>query len=217
VLNSNLPDEDLVCACAASKDHEVWEAFIDRFQPLIAGAVYRAVQRNGGASGEVEELVQGTYLKLYDPKRNVLGRFQPRHPGSARAFLRAVTIHFVADYFKNRRSERSGSLADLGDENDVRVRMPETRAGSALSIEQDVFQRQVDAILLESESQTKQRDRQIFWFHYRHGMTAREISELPWIKLETKGVEAALFRLIKLLRARMVMSTEEMKGTRTAT
>jgi hypothetical protein len=42
--------------------------------------------------------------------------------------------------------------------------------------------------------------RQIFWLHYRQGMTAKEIAGLAYLGLSEKGVESVLFRLVRLVR-----------------
>jgi len=49
----------------------------------------------------------------------------------------------------------------------------------------------------------QERNRQIFWLHYRAGLSARSIAELPGIGLTTKGVESILMRVTKELRQRM--------------
>jgi len=41
----------------------------------------------------------------------------------------------------------------------------------------------------------------IFWLHYRQGLTAKAISQLPAIPLGTKGVESTLLRLTRYVKA----------------
>jgi RNA polymerase sigma-70 factor (ECF subfamily) len=45
------------------------------------------------------------------------------------------------------------------------------------------------------------RDSAIFWLYYQQGWTAKDISELPYIDLQVKGVESALLRLTRIVRA----------------
>lgn len=45
-----------------------------------------------------------------------------------------------------------------------------------------------------------ERDRAVFWFYYRQGLTAEEIAALPTIGLSAKGVESALRRITTWLR-----------------
>ena len=45
------------------------------------------------------------------------------------------------------------------------------------------------------------RNRAIFWFHHREGMTAQAIASIPWIGLNTKGVETALRRMTQMIQS----------------
>jgi RNA polymerase sigma-70 factor (ECF subfamily) len=210
VANITLTDEDLVRACANSKSIALWEEFIDRFHGLIAGAVCRALRRKGEASPAlIEDLVQETYAKLYNPQRNVLGAFEPRHPGSARAFLRAVTMNLVYDHLRAIRHESYTSSTEAGASTENHLPLPLGDAGSAASVERRLFINEVDNVLAGSEALTAATDRLIFWRHYRLGMTAREISELPTINLSLKGVESALFRTMKLIRSHFAGSRRQ--------
>jgi hypothetical protein len=47
------------------------------------------------------------------------------------------------------------------------------------------------------------RDYRIFCLYYCDGHTANAISQMPGIGLDVKGVESALLRLIKWLRAKL--------------
>src|SRR6185437_14715563 len=47
------------------------------------------------------------------------------------------------------------------------------------------------------------RDSAIFWLYYQQGLTAKAISQLPSIGLQVKGVESALLRLTRLVRAEL--------------
>jgi RNA polymerase sigma-70 factor (ECF subfamily) len=49
----------------------------------------------------------------------------------------------------------------------------------------------------------QERNTRIFWLHYRVGLSARNIADLPGIGLTTKGVESILLRITKELRERM--------------
>jgi len=45
------------------------------------------------------------------------------------------------------------------------------------------------------------RNRAIFWLHNRDGMTAQAIASIPWIGLNTKGVETALRRMTQMIQS----------------
>jgi hypothetical protein len=47
------------------------------------------------------------------------------------------------------------------------------------------------------------RNRAIFWLHHRDGMTAQAIASVPWIDLNTKGVETTLRRMKCLIQSQM--------------
>jgi DNA-directed RNA polymerase specialized sigma24 family protein len=48
-----------------------------------------------------------------------------------------------------------------------------------------------------------ERDRTIFWLHYRQGLTATQIAAIPTLNLTVKGVESTLWRLKELVKHRM--------------
>jgi RNA polymerase sigma factor (sigma-70 family) len=206
----NLSDDELVRVCAVCKDSAPWEVFVQRFQPLIAGAVYRAIVRAGGLSmGNLEDLVQEAYTKLYDPGRNVLAGFVPRHPGAVRAFLRAVTMNLVYDHLKAVGRQKWGAnQTDNTLDNEMQPLL-EDAAGSSSAIERGILLKEMDLVLRESGNPNVNRDRRIFWFHYRLGMSAREIAELPSLGLSVKGVESTLLRLTRLIRGRLAKLPSE--------
>jgi len=148
-------------------------------------------------------------MKLYDPDRNPLSRFKPRHPASARAFLRVVTMNLVYDHLRAGRRETSHVAFSSDEESHDRLPAPSQAGGSPSSIERGILLEQVNSALADSEAATAGRDRQIFWFHYREGMSPREISKLPWVGLTVKGVESTLFRVTKLVRHKLAQSRLE--------
>jgi RNA polymerase sigma-70 factor, ECF subfamily len=201
-----LSDEDLVCACAASKDSVLWQEFIERFGKVISVAVYRVVRDRAATPDLLEDLIQETYKKLYDPLRNPLSRFVPRHPGSARCFLRAVTMHLVSDHLRADRRDKKRVTAKLDIESEEGLSKSPLSPGAAATIERRVLLEEVDLALTTSMAPTARRDRRIFWAHYREGMSAREIAALPSIELTVKGVEASLFRITKFVRTKLADS-----------
>ena len=50
------------------------------------------------------------------------------------------------------------------------------------------------------------RDKQVFWFYFRYGMTAKAIAAIPAIGLSQKGVESLIFRLVDLLKEKLAVS-----------
>src|SRR6202044_3147707 len=79
------------------------------------------------------------------------------------------------------------------------------RLGGARAMEREVLFQQIDRCLSACTAGSGQeRDRMIFWFYYRQGMSAKAIAALPGVGLTAKGVESALLRLTSLVRERMV-------------
>lgn len=72
-------------------------------------------------------------------------------------------------------------------------------------MEREVLFKQIDECIESClEGPDRDRDRTVFWLYYQQGMTAKDIAALPTIALSTKGVESVIFRMIRLLRERMV-------------
>ena len=60
---------------------------------------------------------------------------------------------------------------------------------------------EIDRLLTEvTQNEHGCRDRAIFRLYYRQGFTARSISQLPGNRLNQKGVEAVLYRLVRAIR-----------------
>ncbi len=200
----SLSSEDLVKACVGPGDESAWTEFIRRFQPLIAKVVSRTARRNWPQAPPhlVDDLVQETYLKLCADDRRLLRQFQPRHQDSIFGFLKVVAASVVLDHFKaelagKRDATQTEALVDPGPVD----RLTAGRRGG-LSLEDKITLRQFDDILGKHYTGgVLIRNRAIFWFHHRHGMTAQEIASIPGIKLNTKGVETALRRMKQLIQS----------------
>ena len=64
---SSLSLKDVVCLCAESGNDEVWEEFVSRVGRPISLTIMRTASRWGEPSRSlVEDLVQATYLKLWE-------------------------------------------------------------------------------------------------------------------------------------------------------
>jgi RNA polymerase sigma factor (sigma-70 family) len=188
-----LADDELVRACTNSLDQDLWAEFFARFLNVIAGAVYRTISRGGVFWAQtLEDLTQDACLKIFDPTRKVLAQFESRQPGSVKVFLRTVTKHLVLDSVRAHRHEKRQSLSP-----------PIGIAETGSQIERNLLFQQIDKVLRASKAATAQRDRAIFWFHYKAGKTAREISEMSGGVLSLKGVESTLRRTTKLVRQKL--------------
>jgi RNA polymerase sigma-70 factor (ECF subfamily) len=207
---TSLPCEELIRACIEDDDAAAWEEFVRRFRPVIAGTVMRTVHRFGDSAPElIDDLVQETYLKICANRCRILREFKPEFSEAIFGWLKTVAFSVTQDYF------RGGLAAKRGAGR--RETTLASYAGSAVSgreglpqIERQILLRQIDEHLPDaSEPATRERDRQIFWLYYRHGMTARAIAAIPGIGLTQKGVESVIQRLTNHIRHRLVESKLE--------
>jgi RNA polymerase sigma-70 factor, ECF subfamily len=197
--------EELVRRCAASRSPEAWEEFVRRFHRLIATVILRTARRLGDASKQtVDDLLQETYLKLCADNFRILRTFQQQHPDAFTGYVKVITANVVRDHFKSVHTQKrgAGQLEQIAE--DFIPPATNDSAGSPQSIERAVLIQELTRHLdLCIAGPDYQRNRRIFWLHYRAGLSARAIADLPGIRLTSKGVESILSRLTKDLRQRM--------------
>jgi RNA polymerase sigma-70 factor (ECF subfamily) len=207
---SSLTSEELIPACIDEGDEAAWEEFVRRFRPVIAGTVMRTARRFGDAAPQLmDDLVQETYLKICANRCRILREFKPQSEESIFGLLKTVAFSVAQDHFRSglaakRGAGRQESALDSYVESVVAGRegLPQ--------VEREIFLGQIDDYLAAGgEAVTPERDRQIFWLYYRHGMTARAIASISRIGLTQKGVESAIQRLTNLVRRRLVESRLE--------
>lgn len=196
---------DLVLVCVRSADELAWREFIRRFHPLIARVAMRTARRWGETSPEViDDLVQETYLKLYQERIHFLERFQPSHEDAVFGYVKVFTANLVHDHFKALRSKKRGGAANteaLDGSEDRCAHVPCTHS----EIDRQILFGEIDACLRGPEpSESDRRDRRIFWLYYKVGLSAAAIAALPGIGLRTKGVESTLSRLTRKVREQLV-------------
>jgi len=187
----NLTIAEILDACLKTGDEAAWLAFVARFQPLIAGSIFRVTRRYGSLSPAlVDDLIQETYLRLCKDDCHALRAFEARHEEAILGYLKVIATSVALDYFRARSTqkrreevENNGTLPDVG--------VPST------TIEQSALLRELDQRLAASETV---RDRTIFWLYYRQGYTAKDIAAIPSLGLTQKGVESCIYRLTQLLR-----------------
>ncbi len=222
MLYSSLSAQDLIRACARSGDAAAWEEFIRRFHRLIAGVVLRTAWRWGENSRNVlDDLVQEVYLKLCAGHCRLLAELDLRHPAALLGYLKVITTNVVHDHFKSLHAEKRGAGEAAEELDALDLPAGNQAAGGPVALEREVLLREIDACLCALDSgATQERDRTIFWLHYRQGMSARAIAALPSIGLSIKGVESTLLRLTRLVRSELagrvteVGNPEDEKGVR---
>jgi RNA polymerase sigma-70 factor, ECF subfamily len=215
---ASLPPDELIRICTETAQAAAWEEFIRRFNPLIARVVVRTARRWQEVSPHVlDDLVQETYLKLCAKNCRLLRTFESRQPESIYGYLKVVTANVVHDHFKEVHAAKRGLGATPEDIDDVEIKAASTLAPSLSnqgSIERGLLLQEIDQQLARSVPITElPRNRLIFWLYYRSGLSASAIASLPNIGLTTKGVESALLRLTRSIRAAFAHSTVARKET----
>lgn len=196
---SRLSVNELVRLCCEQRSPELWDEFIRRFHPTIAGVVMKQTRRFGETRPEVvADLVQDVYLKLCSDDCRILREFEPTHSEAFFGYLKVISVNFVNDHFKalftNKRRAEVMSL-------DGRSREPAPLREKISAPERTLFFGDIDSLLRRVlQGQTAERDRTIFWLYYRNGMTASAIACLPSIAMNPKSVESVINRLTRLLR-----------------
>ena len=203
---SSLSLKDVVCLCAGPSNDEAWQEFVSRVGKSISLTVMRTASLWGEHSRSVvEDLVQVTYLKLWEDGCRLLRDFAILHPEAILGYLKKTAANATHDYFKHRRSQASG-----GDKPHVSTSEVDPEAGTAVHGSQGrialgVFLNEIDDHLRRSlTGPDQERDRTIFWLYFRQGMSAREIASLPTIGLGAKGVGSVIERLKHSIREQIL-------------
>ena len=200
---SDTNSQELIAACIDRGDAAAWEEFVHRFRPVIAATVLRTARRFGTANPELlDDLVQETYLKICANRCRVLREFTPQSPESIFGLLKTVACSVVHDHFRgDLAAKRGGGREDTALDSYAESVLP-AREGLP-EMERQILLGEIDACLAGAAA-TTERDRQIFWLYYRHGMTSRAIGAISCIGLTPKGVESVIQRLTGMVRRRLV-------------
>lgn len=192
----SLSCDQLIRACADSGNFEAWDEFLRRFGKQISLVVWRVACQYGEKNNAiVEDLRQETLKKLCEDDSRLLREFDPRHEDAFYGMLRVMAANVARDYFRARDCEKRGSGRVNAHLDDLYV--PAAYAAPA-QIERQVLLQEIEETLCAICPE--QRDREIFWLHYRQGFTASAIAETRNYNLGAKGVETLLHRLRVLLR-----------------
>jgi RNA polymerase sigma-70 factor (ECF subfamily) len=217
---SSISIEELVRRCTVDREVGAWEEFVRRFHRLIAVVVLRNSYRLGDSSAQtVDDLIQETYLKLCGDNFRLLQNFSEHHPDAFLGYLQVVTANVVRDHFKSSHAQKRGNdrIQDVPDH--FVCAADEDSAGSPKAVERAVLIREIQSCLDEClVGLDRERNKRIFWLHYRAGLSASAIASMPGIGLSTKGVETTILRTTRDLRKRMAAPTrDEFNETRNET
>jgi RNA polymerase sigma-70 factor (ECF subfamily) len=203
---SSLSLKDIVCLCAEAADDQAWEEFVSRVGRIISLTIMRTASLWGEPSRSlVEDLVQVTYLKLWEGGCCLLRDFAIQHPDAILGYLKKTAVNATHDYFKHGRSQSSG-----GDQPHVSTSDVDPEAGNEIHGSQEriafgVLLNEIDehlkTVLIGPD---QERDRMIFWLYFRQGMSTKEIASLPTIGLSAKGVGSVIERLKHCVREQIL-------------
>ncbi|HLY42336.1 MAG TPA: sigma-70 family RNA polymerase sigma factor [Terracidiphilus sp.] len=198
----DLPINELAKVCAVSGEAAEWEEFLRRCAPIASIVAVRTARMWIGSvtPSIVDDIVQEVFLKICEQERRILRNFEPRGEDSFLGLVRTVSASVANDYFRRQYStKRGGKVVTIAiDENPG----SEGISGSATSeeMQKTVLFSELDRRMRAAPQVVTERDRAVFWFYYRQGLTAEEIAALPAIGLSAKGVESALRRITTWLR-----------------
>jgi RNA polymerase sigma-70 factor (ECF subfamily) len=200
--------KDVICLCAEPCDGEAWEEFVSRVGRPISLAVLRTASLWGEPSRSVvEDLVQVTYLKLWEDGCRLLRNFAIQHPEAILGYLKKTASNATHDYFKHGHSQSSGGDKPHVSTSDVDPEAGNEVHGSQEKITFGVFLNEIDEHLKRCLTGLDQeRDRMIFWLYFRQGMSTKEIAYLPTIGLGAKGVGSVIERLKHGIREQILGS-----------
>jgi RNA polymerase sigma-70 factor (ECF subfamily) len=167
---------------------------------LIAGVAARSALRWGALRAElVEDLTQEVFLKLCKNRFAILRQVEGQPDEMILAFLRVTVANLVHDHFRAERSAKRFPSGGFLTPDALDTWLGETRTMNAT--EHELLLGEIDRVLTRKlAGASAGRDRRVFWFHHRHGMTAKAIASIPAIGLSEKGVESVLFRLAVLVK-----------------
>ena len=151
--------------------------------------------------GLVEDLVQVTYLKLWEGGRSLLRDFALHCPEGILGYVKRIAANATHDYFKHGHNQSSGGDEPHVSTSDVDPQAGMEADGSEGKIAFQLFLGEIDELLKCClTGPDRERDRTIFWLYFRQGMSTREIASLPAIGLSTKGVGSVIERMKHSIR-----------------
>jgi RNA polymerase sigma-70 factor (ECF subfamily) len=153
----------------------------------------------------VEDLVQGTYLKLWEDGCRLLRDFAVQHPEAILGYIKTIATNLARDHFKHVRSQSYGGDEPHVSTSDVDPEAGKEVHGSEEKIAFEVLLHEIDEYLKRGvPGLDQERDRTIFWLYFRQGMSTKEIASLPTIDLGAKGVGSVIERLKHCIREQIL-------------
>ena len=208
---SSLSLKDVVCLCAGPPDDEAWQEFISRVGRPISLTIMRTASLwREPSQSLVEDLIQVTYLKLWEGGCRLLRDFAIQRPEAILGYLKKTAANATHDYFRHGHSQSSGGDKTHVSTSDVDPEAGKEVHGSQEQIAFGVFLNEIDEHLKRClAGPDQERDRMIFWLYFRQGMSTKEIASLPTIGLGAKGVGSVIERLKHGIREQILGSRSD--------
>jgi len=203
---SSLSLKDVVCLCAGPRDDDAWEEFVSRVgRPIGMTIIWTASLWGEPSRSVVEDLVQITYVKLWEDGCRLLRDFAIQHPDAILGYIKKTAANTTHDYFKHHHSQSCGGNKRHVSTIDIDLEAGQEVHGSQERIAFGVFLNEIDEHLKHCLAEPDQeRDRMIFWLYFRQGMSCKEIASLPTVGLGAKGVGSVIERLKHGIREQIV-------------
>lgn len=208
---SSLSLKEVVCLCAEPHDDEAWEELVSRVGKPITFVIRRTAALWGDPSRTlVEDILQITYMKLWEGGTRLLRDLAIERPEAILAYLKKTAANATHDHFRHGHSKSGGGSEDHISTSDVDPEADPATRGSEDRMAFEVLMKEIDECLkIRPLGPDQERDRTIFWLYFRQGMSTNEIASLPNIPLSPKGVGSVIERLKGCIRDRVLASDME--------
>jgi DNA-directed RNA polymerase specialized sigma24 family protein len=193
--------------CAGRCDDEAWEELVSRVGKPISLTIMRTASLwNKHSRSLVEDLIQATYLKLWEDGCRLLRDFANQHPEAAvLGYIKTTAANVTHDYCKHVHTDRYGGDILHVSTDDVDPEAGNEVHGSQGKIAFGILLNEIDEHLKRSlTGPNSERDRIIFLLYFRQGMSTKEIASLPTIGLSAKGVGSVIERLKYCIREQIL-------------
>lgn len=198
-------DEQLLRDCLRDRQNASWERVLHVFHRAIALSIIRTLgQPKASDTDYVDDRIQDVYVRLLENNHRIFRQSRAENPAQLVALVKTVAATTTLDHLDWERA-----LVRLPDEQhealDDVIAAEQTDSGVEERLDRESLIHQVERALNElcrraGKPIDECRDRNIFWLCYRQGYTAKQIAAIPTLKLNHKGVESALARIVKNLR-----------------
>ncbi|RPI24728.1 MAG: RNA polymerase sigma factor [Acidobacteria bacterium] len=189
-------DAELVAA-TLDGDGNAFGDIVRRYQQFVFNAVYHYL----GARGDVEDVAQEVFLKLY----RSLDRFDRSRP--LQAWIYRITANQCLDEARKSRHRRVKNFADLGEEEEERIRryFDEDQHGASLTESEDD---ETLRLLRKMMDGLPEKDRMAFVLREIEGLSYAEVSQA----LNT-SVTAARIRISRV-KKKLMVQLDKILGSR---